>query len=205
VLSEGISSYPTIAKDPWHKFALPEKNTFIESLEFSGWNPPPSKRRMVGDFFYLKLVTFEAQAFHITAFSRGFYLNNIADGVFDPSANSEPFFSLLELIATVSPHFKSLYEGNLFESVNVDIVDIPVPPHSEPTRWLKSFDEVDDHVFDQYRAAEDLYNNYRNGNARRPPSPRVQRLERRAPELQEDRSQRLLRPPQQSQDLRAPP
>lgn len=167
ILNDGIINYPIIAKDPWHRFCLPERNLFIDSLEFSGWNPPPSKRRMMGDFFYLKLVTFEKVTHYITSFSRGFYLNKISDSAFDPSANSEPFFSLLELISSVSEHFKKIYDGNLFESVNVDIIDIPVPPHSEPVRWLRSLDEVDDHSFDSFRAGEDLYNNYRNGNARR--------------------------------------
>jgi hypothetical protein len=106
VLGEGLAVYPSLAKDPWHRFSVPEKNYFIVSLEFSGWNPPPSKRRMVGDFFYLKLVTVEKETHFITAFSRGFYINKITDDSFDPSAASDPYFSLLDLIASVSPHFK---------------------------------------------------------------------------------------------------
>jgi hypothetical protein len=75
-------------------------------LEFSGWNPPPKKRKMVGDYFYLKLVTYEKTVHFITAFCKGFYLNKSTDQLFDPSAASESFFSLLDLIASVSPHFK---------------------------------------------------------------------------------------------------
>lgn len=79
---------------------------YIQSLEFSGWNPPPLKRKMVGDYFYLKLVTYEKETFYITAFCKGFYLNRTTDQVFDPSASSDPFFSILDLIGSVSPHFK---------------------------------------------------------------------------------------------------
>ena len=168
ILDEGLAVYPTLAKDPWHRFSLPDKYQFIVSLEFSGWNPPPSKRRMVGDFFYLKLVSFERETHYITAFSRGFYLNKISEEGFDPSANSDPYFSLLDLIAHVSPHFKKIYEANLFESIPVDLVDIPIPPHAEPPRWIRSLDEIDDHEYDAFRAGEDIYDAFRSGNQRNP-------------------------------------
>jgi hypothetical protein len=106
VLNEGIMCYPSVTKDPWHRFTVKDKNIYIGSLEFSCWNPPPSKRKAKGDFFYLKLVTYEQEIFHLTAFSRGFFINKISDQVFDPSSNSEPFFSILDLIASKSPHFK---------------------------------------------------------------------------------------------------
>jgi hypothetical protein len=105
-ISEGMALYPSLAKDPWHRFSITEKNPFVDSLEFSGWNPPPKKRKMVGDYFYLKLVTYEKTVHFITAFCKGFYLNKSTDQLFDPSAASESFFSLLDLIASVSPHFK---------------------------------------------------------------------------------------------------
>jgi hypothetical protein len=54
----------------------------------------------------------------------------------------------------------------MFESIGVDLVDIPMPRHSEPIRWLKSLDEIDDHEFDAFRAGEDLYDNFKSSTQR---------------------------------------
>nr|CAD7411119.1 unnamed protein product [Timema cristinae] len=47
----------------------------IKVLTTSGWNPPPGHRKMHGDLMYLYVVTLEEKHYHITACSRGFYLN----------------------------------------------------------------------------------------------------------------------------------
>jgi hypothetical protein len=55
----------------------------------------------------------------------------------------------------------------LFESVSIDIMDLPISSSLEPQRWLKSMDEVEDHVPNHFRASEDMYNNFGHVNARK--------------------------------------
>ena len=47
----------------------------LKQLTFSGWNPPPGKRKMNGDLMYLHIITAEDKRFHLTASTRGFYVN----------------------------------------------------------------------------------------------------------------------------------
>ena len=47
----------------------------LKQLTFSGWNPPNGKRKMHGDLLYLHVITNEDKRFHITASTRGFYVN----------------------------------------------------------------------------------------------------------------------------------
>lgn len=44
-------------------------------LTTSGWNPPPGFRKMHGDLMYLYAITLEDKHFHITACTRGFFVN----------------------------------------------------------------------------------------------------------------------------------
>ena len=47
----------------------------LKQLTFSGWNPPPGKRKMKGDLMYLHVITCEDKRFHITASVKGFFVN----------------------------------------------------------------------------------------------------------------------------------
>ena len=47
----------------------------LKVLTYSGWNPPPGHRKLHGDLIYLYVVTLEDKRYHITASSRGFYIN----------------------------------------------------------------------------------------------------------------------------------
>lgn len=47
----------------------------IKVLTTSAWNPPPGYRKIHGDLMYLYVVTLEDKHYHISACSRGFYIN----------------------------------------------------------------------------------------------------------------------------------
>jgi protein TIF31 len=47
----------------------------LKHLTFSGWNSPNGKRKMKGDLLYLHVITNEDKRFHITACTRGFFVN----------------------------------------------------------------------------------------------------------------------------------
>ena len=92
--------------------------TALKVLTASGWNPPPGSRKLKGDLMYLYVVTLEERRIHITASTRGFYVNLSTDEVFNPKAASgEPavggrqqiYHSLVDLLATLSPAFRRNY------------------------------------------------------------------------------------------------
>ena len=47
----------------------------LKQLTFSGWNPPPGKRKMKGDLMYLHIITMEDKRYHVTASTKGFFVN----------------------------------------------------------------------------------------------------------------------------------
>ncbi|KAF0291263.1 Clustered mitochondria [Amphibalanus amphitrite] len=77
-------------------------------LTTSGWNPPPGPRRMRGDLLYLYAVTMEDKRYHITASTRGFFVNQSTDEEFSPKPASPNYLchSLIDLIGQISPVFK---------------------------------------------------------------------------------------------------
>ena len=96
-------------------------------LTTSGWNPPPGKtidtliigsiyqiiiligfRKLHGDLIYLYTVTLEDKRLHITACTRGFYINQSTDEEFNPKPATPNHLShsLIELLSQVSPSFK---------------------------------------------------------------------------------------------------
>ncbi|XP_021376922.1 clustered mitochondria protein homolog isoform X2 [Mizuhopecten yessoensis] len=80
----------------------------IKVLTYSGWNPPPGNRRMHGDLLYIYVVTLEEKKYHITASTRGFYVNQSTEDEFNPKAAQQKFLShsLIDLLIQVSPAFK---------------------------------------------------------------------------------------------------
>uniref|UniRef100_A0A1B6E4P9 Clustered mitochondria protein homolog n=1 Tax=Clastoptera arizonana TaxID=38151 RepID=A0A1B6E4P9_9HEMI len=80
----------------------------IKVLTTSGWNPPPGYRKMHGDLMYLNVITLEDKHYHITACTRGFFLNQSTEEEFNakPASPSHLCHSLIELLGQLSPAFK---------------------------------------------------------------------------------------------------
>lgn len=80
----------------------------LQVLTTSAWNPPPGHRKIHGDLMYLYVVTLEDKHYHISACSRGFYINQSTDEEFNPKAASPSHLchSLIELLNQISPLFK---------------------------------------------------------------------------------------------------
>jgi hypothetical protein len=82
----------------------------VESINFSGFNPVPPYRRMVGDLFYLVVKTLDSGEHGITCNVNGFYRNdsvergNFAPG---PSTHRAPCYSytLVGTLHQLSPSF----------------------------------------------------------------------------------------------------
>lgn len=75
---------------------------FLLIVRFLGY------RKLHGDLIYLYAVTLEEKRLHITACTRGFYINQSTDEEFNPKpANPNHLsHSLIELLSQVSPSFK---------------------------------------------------------------------------------------------------
>merc|ERR1719383_1221026 len=86
----------------------PIKLNCIKVLTPSGWNPPPGHRKLHGDLLYLQVITAEDKHYHITASTRGFYVNQTTEEEFNPKAASPSYLShsLIELMNQVSSAFK---------------------------------------------------------------------------------------------------
>lgn len=80
----------------------------LKILTYSGWNPPPGNRRMHGDLLYLYVLTLEEKRYHVTASTRGFYLNQSTEDNFNPKASQPKYLShsLIDLLSQISPLFK---------------------------------------------------------------------------------------------------
>ena len=84
------------------------KMACLKVLTTSAWNPPPGQRRMHGDLMYIFVITLEDKRVHITASSRGFYVNQTTEEVFNPRPVSQAYLShsLVDLLSQLSPSFK---------------------------------------------------------------------------------------------------
>ncbi|XP_050428196.1 clustered mitochondria protein homolog isoform X2 [Adelges cooleyi] len=80
----------------------------IKVLTTSAWNPPPGFRKMHGDLMYLYVITLEDKHFHITACTKGFFINQSTNEEFDPkpAMPNHLCHSLIELLSQVSAAFK---------------------------------------------------------------------------------------------------
>lgn len=80
----------------------------VKVLTTSAWNPPPGYRKLHGDLMYLYVVTLEDKHYHISACSRGFYINLSSAEEFNPKPASPSHLchSLIELLNQISPQFK---------------------------------------------------------------------------------------------------
>lgn len=136
----------------------PEK--YVDKVEYSSWNPPPQRRRIIGDFFYLSFRTLEGEEYHATAFSKGFYINKSTSDNFDPAAESELFYSVLDLVASKSSSFKGKKDLGLFSNVNLELKNIDLPKSLQPTMWFKQERPMENHKADSLRANQAIYNTY---------------------------------------------
>ncbi|KAL1132056.1 hypothetical protein AAG570_010014, partial [Ranatra chinensis] len=94
---------------PVQPFAKEQKGPqCLKVLTTTGWNPPPGYRKMHGDLMYLYVVTMEDKHYHITACTRGFFLNQSSEEDFNPkpAVPSHLCHSLIELLNQLSPSFK---------------------------------------------------------------------------------------------------
>ena len=91
--------------------------TIIEAtVRLSGYHPPPSHRRILGDLAYIECLLPNTPPIHITAIPLGFYLNNSTETTFDPTpaTNSCYSHSLLDCLLQASP--------NLYQSYSLALV-----------------------------------------------------------------------------------
>lgn len=85
-----------------------DKLACLKVLTTSAWNPPPGYRRMRGDLMYIFVITLEDKRVHVTASSRGFYVNQTTEEIFNPKPVSQAHLShsLVDLLSQISPGFK---------------------------------------------------------------------------------------------------
>jgi hypothetical protein len=101
ILCNSLLLFRKLSKDPLYN---PMKRIKVEDPELlrevfmSGWNPAPYQRKICGDFFYVRVHTFEDRICHITAFAKGFYVNKSTDDNYDPTPNSKAYPSLPNLL-----------------------------------------------------------------------------------------------------------
>lgn len=94
---------------PLHPVANEQKPPqCLKVLTTSAWNPPPGPRRLHGDLLYLYVVTMEDKRYHVTASTKGFFVNQSTDEVFSPqpSAPNHLCHSLIDLICHFSAGFR---------------------------------------------------------------------------------------------------
>lgn len=99
---------PLLPLHPVSKESGSSKLHCLKVLTPSGWNPPPGHRKLHGDLLYLQVVTMEDKHYHITASTRGFYVNNCTEEEFNPKPQNPSYLShsLIELLNQVSSTFK---------------------------------------------------------------------------------------------------
>ncbi|XP_077995621.1 clustered mitochondria protein homolog [Glandiceps talaboti] len=127
----------------------------LQVFTTSGWNPPPGNRKMHGDLMYLYVVSVENNPYHVTASTRGFYLNRSTQESFDPRP-AEPkhlSHSLVELLQKVSPTFKRNFAQMLKKRAMRHPLERVLVPFQVYT-WISPQIE---HTIDSIRA-EDAYN-----------------------------------------------
>ncbi|XP_070572300.1 clustered mitochondria protein homolog [Ptychodera flava] len=133
----------------------PKPPSCVQIFTTSGWNPPPGNRKMHGDLMYLYIVTVENNAYHITASTRGFYINRSTLETFDPKAAEQKNLShsLIELLQKVSPAFKR----NFAQMLKKRALRHPLERVLVPFQVYTWTSPQIDHTIDSIRA-EDAYN-----------------------------------------------
>eukprot|EP00599_Poterioochromonas_sp_BG-1_P000544 CAMPEP_0173137880 /NCGR_PEP_ID=MMETSP1105-20130129/3356_1 /TAXON_ID=2985 /ORGANISM="Ochromonas sp., Strain BG-1" /LENGTH=1420 /DNA_ID=CAMNT_0014050365 /DNA_START=191 /DNA_END=4453 /DNA_ORIENTATION=- len=88
-------------------------NSVVKSVFVSGWNPPPSNRRIQGDLMYLEVVLASEGTVYITATARGFYVNRSNRNNFDPRpANTSHYnHNLFNTLLSYSSNLKTAWSA----------------------------------------------------------------------------------------------
>eukprot|EP01113_Clastostelium_recurvatum_P009176 TRINITY_DN1438_c0_g1_i1.p1 TRINITY_DN1438_c0_g1~~TRINITY_DN1438_c0_g1_i1.p1 ORF type:complete len:1305 (-),score=339.28 TRINITY_DN1438_c0_g1_i1:965-4879(-) len=111
---------------------LPTPPPCVRSIIHSGWNPVPGSRRLMGDLFYIEVMTLENTWACITAWPGGFYVNSSTNGSFQPAPAKAPCpgHTLVGLLSQFSPAFKKNF-GKLVSLPNdlnpYDFLPTPTP------------------------------------------------------------------------------
>eukprot|EP00667_Euglena_gracilis_P000627 EG_transcript_628 len=136
-------------------------NSFLprpfQSVSYSGWNPVPSHRRLLGELYYLEAVLLDGTLLFITCSTTGFFVNATTDHkVFRPERSSkcpQKFDTLLGLLYFFSPPFASRMDyivqvRSLLHPFESSPMQVP-----NPKPWLLDTAETGDtHVYNEYRS-----------------------------------------------------
>uniref|UniRef100_H2Y5F0 Clu domain-containing protein n=1 Tax=Ciona savignyi TaxID=51511 RepID=H2Y5F0_CIOSA len=109
-----MPGYKECVLTPMHPMLKePKANFCLKVLTMSIWNPPPGNRKLHGDLLYLYAVTAEQKRFHITASSRGFYVNQSDMETFNPkpAQGAHVYHCLIDLLGHISPVFKRNFQA----------------------------------------------------------------------------------------------
>lgn len=137
---------------PLYPDTVPQLPQCVNSIGYSGWNPPPGNRRMIGDLFYLVVSTLEEQTVHITAVPSGFYVNKCTDTTFDPNPAETSFkaYTLIDTLKQVSAMFNKnflLVQKHSVKRNPYEVIPVPYPTFTWCTPEIT-------HSFDTLRAEE---------------------------------------------------
>ncbi|KAI9254747.1 clustered mitochondria-domain-containing protein [Helicostylum pulchrum] len=131
----------------------------IKSLTLSGWNPVPHRQKLKGDLLYLTVTTLEGEILHITASTKGFFVNSSSNNKFDPSPSSTKrasAHSLITLLQKVSPLFKTKFlELQDFITRHHMLEVLPVNTYYPSHPWAVENPEI---TFDPSRPCETYLN-----------------------------------------------
>ncbi|KAL7335666.1 Intracellular distribution of mitochondria [Mucor circinelloides] len=131
----------------------------IKSLALSGWNPVPHRQKLKGDLLYLAVTTLENEIIHITASTKGFFVNNSSNNKFDPAhshTKRASAHSLITLLQMVSPLFrKKFLELQDFITHHHMLEVLPVNTYYPNHPWAV---ETPQHLYDPSRPCETYLN-----------------------------------------------
>lgn len=131
----------------------------IKSLALSGWNPVPHRQKLKGDLLYLAVTTLENEIIHITASTKGFFVNNSSNNKFDPApshSKKASAHSLITLLQKISPLFqKRFLELQDFITHHHMLEVLPVNTYFPNHPWAV---EPPQHLYDPSRPCETYLN-----------------------------------------------
>lgn len=131
----------------------------IKSLALSGWNPVPHRQRLKGDLLYLAVTTLEGEIIHITAATKGFFVNSSSNNKFDASPSTTKrasAHSLITLLQKISPLFQSKFiELQDFITRHHMLEVLPVNTYYPSHPWAVENPQV---LFDPSRPCETYLN-----------------------------------------------
>ena len=109
-VSQAAVSNPSFLETERALYELNEASCVDCTLRHSGYHPPPANRRSLGDLAYIECTLPGGSTVHITAFSRGFYVNRSTSSSFNPAPAKDACYSHA-LLDCLLQHSKSLREA----------------------------------------------------------------------------------------------